>query len=143
VAWNLENLASLLGCIQVLPQKLASLIEQTPKERFLWNTYLTDEVLGVQVSGLSVFRAEILWIISLWIVGGCLCFGIYLSLMGVCWVLPSNVKDVLVAWRSSTKKSLGVWKMVPLTIWWATRKERIYGFLRTKLCPFKISSSAF
>ena len=51
---------------------------------------------------------------------------ISLSLMGVSWVQPSNVKDVLVACRRRMKKSwvLGVWNMVPLAIWWATWKER-------------------
>ena len=46
--------------------------------------------------------------------------------MGVCWVQPSYVKDVLVAWRRSLKKSMisGVWKLIPLAIWWSTWKER-------------------
>jgi len=58
-------------------------------------------------------------IISLCIVGGFLCFGIYLSLLGVSWAQPSSVRDVIVAWRSRMKKSwvLGVWNMIPWAIW--------------------------
>ena len=48
------------------------------------------------------------WVSSLW--------DLSLSLMGVNWVQPSNVRDVAVAWRRRMKKSwiLGVWNMVPL-----------------------------
>ena len=51
---------------------------------------------------------------------------ISLSLMGVSWVQPSNMRDVVVAWRRRMKKSwiLGVWNMISLAIWWATWKER-------------------
>ena len=40
-------------------------------------------------------------------------------------VQASNAKDVLVAWRRRLKKSWfhGIWKLVPLTIWWCTWKE--------------------
>jgi len=57
--------------------------------------------------------------LSLWIVGELLHFGIYLSLMGVSWVQPYDVRDVVVAWRGRMKKSwiLGVWNMIPLAIW--------------------------
>jgi len=43
-------------------------------------------------------------------------------LMGISWVQPSNVRNVVVAWRRRMKKSwvLGVWNMVHLAIWWAT-----------------------
>ena len=49
-----------------------------------------------------------------------------LSLMGVSWVQPSNVRDVVVAWKRRMQKSwvLEVWNMVPLSIWWTTWKER-------------------
>ena len=38
------------------------------------------------------------------------------------WVQPSNVKDVLVAWRRRLKSSwvLRLWKLVDLAIWWCT-----------------------
>ena len=46
--------------------------------------------------------------------------------MGVSWVQPWKVKDVLVAWRRRTKKcpTLGVWNLIPLAIWWSVWKER-------------------
>ena len=46
--------------------------------------------------------------------------------MGVSCVQPSNVKDVLVAWRRRKKKSwaLIVGNMVPSAIWLTTWKER-------------------
>jgi len=37
-----------------LPQKLVSLLRRPPKVRFLWQTCLKQEVLGVQVSALCV-----------------------------------------------------------------------------------------
>jgi len=44
----------------------------------------------------------------------------------VSWVQPGKVKEVLVAWRRRMKKSLafGVWKLIPLAIWWSVWKER-------------------
>ena len=58
------------------------------------------------------------WVSSLWQLG--------LSLMGVCWVQPRKVHDVLVAWKRRMKKGLafGVWKLIPLAIWWSVWKER-------------------
>ena len=46
--------------------------------------------------------------------------------MGVSWVQPFTVKDVLVAWRRRMEKcfAFGVWKMIPLAIWWTEWKER-------------------
>ena len=76
-----------------------------------------------------------MWIISLCIFSGFLRFGIYLSLMGISWVQPSNVRDVVVAWRRRMKKSwvIGVWNIVPLAIWWATWKERNHGIFEDKI----------
>ena len=68
---------------------------------------------------------QILWIISLCIIGGFLYFGIYLSLMGVGWVQPSN--------------------MIPLAILlatWKKRKQHIFENI-IKLCYFKIISCPF
>jgi len=53
--------------------------------------------------------------------------------MGICWVQTFNIKDVLVARRRRLKKSsvLGIWKLVPLAIWWCTWKEmNQHNFLR-------------
>jgi len=57
------------------------------------------------------------WVSSLWF--------LVLSLMGVCWAQPSNVKDVLVALRRRLKKSWvhEIWKLVRLVMWWCTSKE--------------------
>jgi len=46
--------------------------------------------------------------------------------MGVCWVQPWKLKDVLVAWRRRKQKllALGVWNLIPLAIWWSVWKER-------------------
>ena len=46
--------------------------------------------------------------------------------MGVSWVQPWKVKDVLIGWRRRMKKCLafGVWNLIPLTIWWSVWKER-------------------
>jgi len=59
--------------------------------------------------------------------------------MGVSWVQPSNVRDVVVAWRRRVKKSwiLGVWSMVPLAIWWATWKERNRRIFEDKALSFQ------
>jgi len=64
-----------------------------------------------------------LWASSLWQLG--------LSLLGVSWVQPGKVKEVLVAWRRKMKKSLasGVWKLIPLAIWWSVWKG--FGVGRT------------
>jgi len=42
-----------------------------------------------------------------------------LFLMGFSWVQPSNLKDVLIAWRKILKKGWVhvIWKLVPLAIW--------------------------
>jgi len=58
------------------------------------------------------------WGSSLWFLA--------LSSMGFSWAQPFNVKDVLVAWRRRLKKCwvYGIWKLVPLAIWWCTWKER-------------------
>ena len=58
------------------------------------------------------------WASLLWQLG--------LSMMGVCWVQPWKVKDVLVAWRRRKHKclALGVWNLIPLAIWWSVWKER-------------------
>ena len=58
------------------------------------------------------------------IVGGFVCFGICLSLIGFSWVQPFNVKDVVAAWRRKKTWFLGVWRIVPLAIWWAIWKEK-------------------
>ena len=46
--------------------------------------------------------------------------------MGVSWVQSSSVIAVLVAWRRRLKKCWvhGIWKLVPIAIWWCTWKER-------------------
>ena len=46
--------------------------------------------------------------------------------MGISWVQSSNIKDVLVAWRRRLKKCWvhEIWKLIPIAIWWCTRKER-------------------
>jgi len=91
------------------------------------------------VDALFVWRRKNLWIISLCVVGGFHCFRVSLSLMGVSWVQPSNVRDVVVAWRRRMKKSwiLGVCNMVPLAIWWATWKERNRCIFEDKTLSFK------
>jgi len=59
--------------------------------------------------------------------------------MGISWVQPSNVRDVVVAWRRRMKKSwvLGVWNMIPLAIWWATWKERNRRIFEDKILSFQ------
>ena len=76
---------------------------------------------------LSVAR----WVSSLW--------DLSLSLMGISWVQPSKVRDVVVAWRRRMKTSwvLGVWNMIPLAIWWATWKERNRRIFEDKSLSFQ------
>ena len=71
------------------------------------------------------------WVSALW--------DLALSLMGISWVQPSNVRDVVVAWRRRMKKSwvLGVWNMVPLAIWWATWNERNHHIFNDKVLSFQ------
>ena len=59
--------------------------------------------------------------------------------MGVSWVQPSKMRDVVVAWRRRMKKSwiLGVWKVVLLVIWWATWKERSRRIFKDKALSFQ------
>jgi len=64
--------------------------------------------------------------------------------MGISWVQPSNIKDVLVAWRRRLKKCWvhGIWKLIPLAIWWCTWKERnrrIFEGKGLSLQNFKLS----
>lgn len=72
---------------------------------------LEYEVIAVQVHALCVLRRKNTWIVSLYIVHGFLRCGIYLSLIGVSWVQPSNAKDVLVAGRRRMKKRWGSWSL--------------------------------
>jgi len=60
-------------------------------------------------------------------------------LMGISWVQPSNVKDVLVAWRRRPKKGWvhGIWKLIPLSIWWCTWKERNRQIFEGKSLSFQ------
>jgi len=46
--------------------------------------------------------------------------------MGVSWVQPQTIRDVLVVWRRRLKKRwvVGVWKLIPLAILWSTWKDR-------------------
>jgi len=77
------------------------------------------------------------WVSSLWLLS--------LSLMGVSWVQPSNVKAVLVAWRRRLKKSRvhGIWKLVPLLFGGVLGKRGTHRFLKAKLLTFRILSSIF
>jgi len=65
--------------------------------------------------------------------------------MGISWVKPFNVKDVLVAWRRRLKKGWvhGIWKLIRLAIWWCTWKERNRRIFEGKSYLFRISSSLF
>jgi len=58
------------------------------------------------------------WVSSLW--------ALAFSLIDISWVQSSNVKDVLAAWRRRLKKCWvhGIWKLIPIAIWWCTWKER-------------------
>ena len=96
-------------------------------------TCLKEEILEVQADALCLEEEETAdhllihcrWVSALW--------DLALSLIGISWVQPSNVRDVVVAWRRRMKKRrrrmkkswvLGVWNMVPLAIWWTSWKER-------------------
>ena len=75
------------------------------------------------------------WLSSLWFLS--------ISLVGVSWVQLSNVEAVLAAWRRRLKKSRvhGIWKLVPLAIWWCTWKERnqrIFEGKASSLQDFKL-----
>lgn len=45
--------------------------------------------------------------------------------IGLNWVQPQTMREVLVAWRRKLKKSwiVVVWNLMSLTIWWNTWKE--------------------
>ena len=63
--------------------------------------------------------------------------------MGVSWVHPWKVKDVLVAWRRRMKKCLAfrVWKIIPLAIWgttWKERNRRIFEGIGLSFQDFKL-----
>jgi len=38
---------------------------------------------------------------------------------------------------------LGIWKMIPLAIWWILGRRGINGFLRARLGPIKILNFIF
>jgi hypothetical protein len=49
----------------------------------------------------------------------------FFTRFGLCWVMPSSVKEFLASWWSSGRfKSAVVWKMVPLCIMWCIWSER-------------------
>ena len=50
---------------------------------------------------------------------------IILSLVGISWVFPKEVKDVLLSWKGSYvgKKGRKIWISVPLGTFWAVWKE--------------------
>jgi len=102
-------------------------------------TCLIEEILEVQVDAPCVWRRKKLWIILLYIIGGFLRFGIYLSRLWGLVGFTSNVTDVVVAYRRRMKKSwvLEVWNMIPLAIWWATWKERNRRIFEDKILSFK------
>ena len=54
--------------------------------------------------------------------------------MGISWVQSSNVKDVFVAWRRRLKKCWvhGIWKLIPIAIWWCMWKERNHRIFDNK-----------
>ena len=70
--------------------------------------YLEEEDL------VNHFLVHCRWAASVW--------HLALSVIGISWVKPLKVKDVLVAWRRRQKKNwvLGVWKIFPMAIWWTT-----------------------
>ena len=58
------------------------------------------------------------WVSGLWYLS--------FSLLGVNWVQPLTIKNVLMSWTRKINRGwlLGIWKMIPLAIWWSTWKER-------------------
>jgi len=52
------------------------------------------------------------------------------SLMGISWVQPQTIKDVLMTWRRRLKKSwiLAVWNLLLFAIWgiWRERNSKIF-----------------
>ena len=88
----------LFGILKFL-LKLVFLLERLLKARFLRRISLKEETLVALVDAPYVWRRKNMWIISLCIVGGSRRCGICLSLslMGIIWVQPSNVRDVVVA----------------------------------------------
>ena len=56
----------------------------------------------------------------------CPLWEIILSLVGVFWVFPKDVKDMLLSWKDSFggKKRRKTWNSVPLSIFWIVSKER-------------------
>ena len=48
------------------------------------------------------------------------------ALVGVKWVFPETVKEVLLSWRGPFvgKKRKKIWKSIPLYIFWTIWKER-------------------
>jgi len=71
------------------------------------------------------------WVSSLW--------ALALSMMGISWVQSLHVKDVLVSWRRRLKKSWvhGIWKLLPIAIWWCTWKERNLWIFDHKALSFQ------
>ena len=65
-------------------------------------------------------------------------FGIYLSLMEVSWVHPSNGE----IWQWLEEKNeeelvLVIWNMIPLAIWWAIQKQRNRCIVQDKALSFQ------
>jgi hypothetical protein len=49
----------------------------------------------------------------------------FFSKFGLCWVMPSTVKDLYASWwKGGCARSAVVWKMVPLCIMWCIWRER-------------------
>ena len=48
------------------------------------------------------------------------------ALVGIKWVFPETVKEVLLSWRGPFvgKKRKKIWKSIPLYIFWTLWKER-------------------
>ena len=109
-----------------VPIKAFCFASATSKGKFQRRISFKEEILPILIDALCLWRRKKMWINSLCTVGGFLHFGISLTLIGISWVQPSNVRDVVVVWRRRMKKSwiLEVWNMAPLPIWWATWKER-------------------
>jgi len=71
------------------------------------------------------------WVSSLW--------ALALFMMGISWIQSSHVKDVLVSWRRRLKKCWvhGIWKLIPIAIWWCTWKERNRRIFDDKALSFQ------